>query len=117
MLVVAFLSLSRYFGDGRETVCRRGVGTMEETFCCPRCWGTVSDGDKTCPSCGAEGHCWVRGPLAGKTLAGGKYRLLEPLGSGGFGCTAKALQIFGGRSLGSEAAKFPLYPDGAVTPG
>ena len=88
---------------------------MERTLCCPRCWRTVSEDDATCPSCGAEER-WIRGPLAGRTLAGGKYRLLEPLGSGGFGCTAKALQLFDGQSLGSVAVKFPLHADVAVTP-
>lgn len=44
-------------------------------------------------------------------LAGGKYRVVEPIGAGGFGSVWKALQYVEGTCLGPVAVKCALRPD------
>jgi serine/threonine protein kinase len=53
---------------------------------------------------------WLRETFAGKTVLGGKYRIVEPFGAGGFGVTAKAMQYVEGACLGPVVLKFPTRP-------
>jgi serine/threonine-protein kinase len=79
-------------------------------YSCTRCWSSVERGATTCAACSLrrpeEG--WAAGPLGGRLVGAGKYRLVAPLGAGGFGCTGKAVQLLDGRPLGTVAIKFPL---------
>lgn len=77
---------------------------------CHKCWNEVGFDAIKCGECGAEPflHNWLSEPLKGKTLQGGKYRIIAPIGSGGFGSTVRAVQYSGNVNLGMVAIKFPL---------
>lgn len=80
---------------------------------CPFCWERVEASSPDCPKCGFPGRelRWLDYSPNGLELGQGKYRLVEPLGAGGFGFTARAVQQFGSRPLGSVAVK-TLYGAG-----
>ncbi len=82
------------------------------TSYCHGCWKAVPSGARHCDTClnRRPPAGWLRETFAGKTVFGGKYRIVEPFGSGGFGVTAKAMQYADGACLGPVVLKFPARP-------
>lgn len=83
---------------------------MDDLSYCPSCWSRIKSHAPYCLDCFAsqpEGG-WLKETLEGKQILGGKYRVIEPLGAGGFGVTVRAVQNLDGRHLGVVALKFPL---------
>lgn len=80
---------------------------MPETAHCPSCWTSVAAAETQCEACGFSGGAgrWLDFSPRGLELDRGKYRLVDPLGAGGFGFTARAVQYHGNRPLGSVAVK------------
>lgn len=80
---------------------------MPDSAHCPSCWHPVPASEAPCETCGFGGgrDRWLAFSPRGLELDGGKYRLVEPLGAGGFGFTARAVQYHGDRPLGSVAIK------------
>ena len=85
------------------------------TCYCHNCWKEVDRNESACDVCGAvvpeEG--WLEALPRGKELQGGKYRIIAPIGSGGFGRVFAALQYSGDINLGPVAIKMPMLPPGA----
>jgi len=79
---------------------------------CHGCWKAVPSGARHCDSCLNRRPLggWLRETFAGETVFGGKYRIVEPFGAGGFGVTAKAMQYVEGKCLGPVVLKFPARP-------
>jgi serine/threonine protein kinase len=82
------------------------------TSFCHGCWKPVPSGGRHCDNClnRRPPGGWLRETFAGKTVGGGKYRIVEPFGAGGFGVTAKAMQYVEGACLGPVVLKFPARP-------
>lgn len=76
---------------------------------CASCWTRVNDDETACANCQVNrpDAGWLKEDLRGKRLADGRYELLEPIGSGGFGCVVRGRQWCGDVSLGTVAIKFP----------
>ena len=74
---------------------------------CPSCWSAIEPEGGHCPECHFAGSPdrWLPTSPAGTSLEDGKYRLIEPLGAGGFGYAARAVQYCGEVALGSVAVK------------
>lgn len=85
---------------------------------CPSCWAPTEHDQHSCHSCGfgSRRTVWLPESPKDRELAGGKYRLVEPLGAGGFGYTAKAVQYCDERPLGTVALKFQHEPIGRDAP-
>ncbi len=82
---------------------------MEDCYC-NFCWEKVENSANYCSKCKREKlvNGWLKSNPKGKTLCNGKYKIIEPLGSGGFGITVKALHYIGDTVLGVVVIKFPL---------
>ncbi|WP_415577222.1 protein kinase domain-containing protein, partial [Deinococcus radiodurans] len=77
---------------------------------CPTCGSPVPAGATNCPVCGSPlgGNSQTLPP--GTTLQGGKYRLEQVLGQGGFGITYLGSQT----QLGARVAIKELFPSGST---
>jgi serine/threonine protein kinase/hemoglobin-like flavoprotein/Ran GTPase-activating protein (RanGAP) involved in mRNA processing and transport len=64
---------------------------------CPRCERSVSDPAEQCDGCGQKKPVrgWPNDGLLGRTIAGGHYRVLSRLGSGGFGVVYEVETVIG----------------------
>jgi serine/threonine protein kinase len=62
---------------------------------CQNCWQQVEAADMFCGKCmyPKPESGWLDHHPKGRELQGGKYRFVSPLGAGGFGCRAKALEF------------------------
>jgi serine/threonine protein kinase/hemoglobin-like flavoprotein/Ran GTPase-activating protein (RanGAP) involved in mRNA processing and transport len=71
---------------------------VERTYCV-KCQKTVPDASAgVCGTCGQQrpARGWPVDPLLGRTVAGGQYRVLCRLGSGGFGVVYEIATVVGG---------------------
>lgn len=80
---------------------------------CAVCWNKVEQTKQFCTVCGHTPFdgAWLLSDPHGRWLDGGRYKLVEPIGAGGFGITAKAYQYIDETVLGPVAVKFPLVMD------
>lgn len=78
-------------------------------YCC-NCWQAVDEDWECCEECGFPRPygAWLVSSPEGKVLQDGKYRIVAPIGAGGFGCTVKGIQYVRGMTLGPVAIKFPV---------
>ncbi len=65
-------------------------------YCC-FCWETLTSKDLYCRKCKRKKPYtgWLKENLKHKILCHGKYKIIEPLASGGFGITVKACHYVG----------------------
>jgi serine/threonine protein kinase/hemoglobin-like flavoprotein/Ran GTPase-activating protein (RanGAP) involved in mRNA processing and transport len=74
------------------------AGDVARTYCL-KCQKTIPDASQeACGNCGQQipGRGWPVDPLLGRTVAGGQYRVVCRLGSGGFGVVYEITTVVGG---------------------